>query len=157
DRLAAQLRVVALLDRRVKRVHIDVNDLARSHGLTSYSKRRVLVVQFGPFPVSVMVPTRRSALEARCERRVFIELLPLCCCFSRSDILLAFASRIPRGESIRFWLPCGPFTLTSRALTAPIGTSFWRLDSRSASFIYLQRFWHGNWRAFRPRLWSVCG
>ena len=32
DRLAAQLRIVALLDRGVKSVHVDVDDLANRHG-----------------------------------------------------------------------------------------------------------------------------
>jgi hypothetical protein len=34
DRTASQFRVVALLDRRIERVHIDMDNLARRHAVT---------------------------------------------------------------------------------------------------------------------------
>jgi hypothetical protein len=35
DRLAAQIRIIALLDRRIEGIHIDMDDLARSRGVGS--------------------------------------------------------------------------------------------------------------------------
>jgi hypothetical protein len=44
DGLAAQLRIVALLDRGVEGVHVDVDDLANGHGRRVAGKRRLFRV-----------------------------------------------------------------------------------------------------------------
>src|SRR5207249_7651488 len=41
DRLAAQLRIGALFDRRIKGVHVDMNDLANGQGVQRSEERRV--------------------------------------------------------------------------------------------------------------------
>jgi len=86
----------------------------------------------------------RESRERTCEHPCSIESLLFFCCSSRQDTHLAFANRIPHGESIRFSPPCAQFALTYRDSTARIGTSSRRPDSLSECFIYSPRFWHGS-------------
>src|SRR5438876_3221938 len=43
DRLAAQLRIVALFDRRIKGVHVDMNDLAYSQSVQCLATSKALI------------------------------------------------------------------------------------------------------------------
>jgi hypothetical protein len=50
DRLPAQLRVVALLDRCVERIHVDMDDLARPGRLGRRSFRALFGPHVSPYP-----------------------------------------------------------------------------------------------------------
>jgi len=55
DRLPAQLRIVALFDRCVERIHVDMDDLARSCGRLG---RRAVRALFGPHFSPLPIPVR---------------------------------------------------------------------------------------------------
>jgi hypothetical protein len=55
DRLPTQLRIVALFDRCVERIHVDMDDLARSCGRLG---RRAVRALFGPHFSPLPIPVR---------------------------------------------------------------------------------------------------
>ena len=50
DRLPAQLRIVALFDRCVERIHVDMDDFARPARLGRATYRALITPQFGASP-----------------------------------------------------------------------------------------------------------
>ena len=55
DRLPTQLRIVTLFDRCVERIHVDMDDLARSYGRLG---RRAVRALFGPHFSPLPIPVR---------------------------------------------------------------------------------------------------